>query len=218
MIDKQAILDAFNFRHACKTFDPERRIPDDDFRMILECGRLSPSSFGFEPWRFLVVQDTALREKLRAVSWGAQGQFPTASHVVAILARKDDMRPGSDYTENFMRNVQKMSEEGIARRHKFYPQFHQTDFRLDTTRAVFDWSCHQAYIALANMMTAAAMIGVDSCPIEGFNREQAEGVLSEARLLEDGRFGLAVMVAFGYRVNSQPAKTRQGMDEVVRWA
>lgn len=217
MIDKQAILDAFAFRHACKTFDPGRRIPDDDFRMILECGRLSPSSFGFEPWRFVVVQDMALREKLRAASWGAQGQFPTASHVIAILVRKDDMRPGSDYTENFMRKVQKMSDEGIARRHRFYPQFHQTDFRIDTPRALFDWSCHQAYIALANMMTAAAMIGIDSCPVEGFNREQAEQVLADAGLLEGGRFGLAVMVAFGYRVNPQPVKTRQALEDVVRW-
>ena len=218
MIDKSTLLDAFAFRHACKTFDPERRIPDDDFHAILECGRLSPSSFGFEPWRFVVVQDRALREKLRAVSWGAQGQFPSASHVVAILARRDDMLPGSDYTENFMRTVQKMSEEGIARRHKFYPQFHATDFRLDTPRAVFDWACHQAYIALANMMTGAALLGIDSCPIEGFNRADAEAVLDEASLLENGRFGLAVMVAFGYRVNPQPAKTRQALEEIVRWA
>lgn len=218
MIDTSTLLDAFAFRHACKNFDPERRIPDDDFHAILECGRLSPSSFGFEPWRFVVVQDRALREKLRAVSWGAQGQFPSASHVVAILARRDDMLPGSDYTENFMRTVQKMSEEGIARRHRFYPQFHATDFRLDTPRAVFDWACHQAYIALANMMTGAALLGIDSCPIEGFNREQAEAVLGEAGLLENGRFGLAVMVAFGYRVNPQPPKTRQTLEEVVRWS
>lgn len=218
MICKQDILDAFHFRHACKTFDASRRISDDDFRFILECARLSPSSFGFEPWRFLVVQDMTLREKLRAVSWGAQGQFPTASHVVALLARREDMRPGSDYTENFMRDVQKLSPEGIARRHIFYPQFHQDDFRLDTPRAVFDWACHQTYIALANMMTAAAMIGIDSCPIEGFNRENAEKILDDADLLEGGRFGLAVMAAFGYRVNPQPAKTRQPLDAAVRWA
>ncbi len=217
MIDKQDILDAFNFRHACKTFDAKRKISDDDFGFILECGRLSPSSFGFEPWRFLVVQDMALRERLRSVSWGAQGQFPTASHVVAFLARKEDMLPGSDYTEDFMRRVQKLSEEGIARRHIFYPQFHQSDFCLDTPRAVFDWACHQIYIVLANMMTAAALIGIDSCPIEGFSRDNAEAVLNEGGLLEDGRFGLAVMAAFGYRVSPQPAKTRQGMDEVVRW-
>jgi nitroreductase len=217
MIDKQDILDAFNFRHACKAFEVTRRVSDDDFRFILECGRLSPSSFGFEPWRFLVVQDMALRERLRAVSWGAQSQFPTASHVIVYLARKEDMRPGSDYTENFMRDVQKLSAEGIARRHVFYPQFHRSDFRLDTPRAVFDWACHQVYIALGNMMTAAAMIGIDSCPIEGFDREQAEAVLNEAGLLEDGRFGLAVMAAFGYRANPQPAKTRQAMESLVRW-
>lgn len=218
MISKQDVLQAFHFRHACKTFDPERKISDADFRYILECGRLSPSSFGFEPWRFVVVQDRALREKLRAVSWGAQGQFPSASHVVAILARKDDLRPGSAYTERMMRDVIKMSPEAIARRHRLYPQFHQADFRIDTPRALFDWACHQAYIALANMMTAAAMIRIDSCPVEGFNREQAECVLDEAGLLEGGRFGLALMVAFGYRVNPQPAKTRQAPDEVVRWA
>jgi nitroreductase len=218
MLDKQNILQAFHFRHACKTFDAARRIPDEDFQLILEAGRLSPSSFGFEPWRFLVVQDTALRERLRAVSWGGQGQFPSASHVIALLARKQDMLPGSDYTENFMRNVQKLSEEGIARRHTFYPQFHQTDFHLDTPRAVFEWSCRQTYIALANMMTAAAMIGIDSCPIEGFNREHAESVLDDAGLLENGRFGLSVMVAFGYRVNPQPPRTRQAMEDVVRWA
>ena len=95
MISQQAILDAFNFRHACKTFDPARKIAEADFRFILETGRLSPSSFGYEPWRFLVIQDMALREKLLGVTWGGKGQFPTASHVVAILARGEDMRSGS---------------------------------------------------------------------------------------------------------------------------
>jgi nitroreductase len=217
MIDKQAILDAFSFRHACKAFDPARRIPDDDFRFILETARLSPSSFGYEPWRFVVVQDMALREKLRAVSWGAQGQFPSASHVVAILVRREDMRPGSAYTEHMMRDVHHLPDAAIARRHVFYPQFVESDFRLQDPRALFDWSCRQAYIALANMMTAAAMIGVDSCPIEGFNQAQAEGMLDEAGLLEGGRFGLGVMVAFGYRVNPQPTKTRQPIEDVVRW-
>lgn len=217
MISQQAILDAFNFRHACKTFDPERAISDADFRFILETGRLSPSSFGLEPWRFLVIQDRALREKLMTVAWGARGQFPTASHVVAILVRKEDMRPGSDFTQSFMREVQKLPEEAIARRNSFYQQFHESDFQLQDPRARFDWSCRQAYIALANMMTSAAMIGIDSCPIEGFSQAGADQILAQAGLLEDGRFGLAVMVAFGYRINPQPTKTRQPLEQVVRW-
>lgn len=217
MISKQDILEAFNFRHACKTFDPGRKISEEDFRFILETGRLSPSSFGYEPWRFVVIQDMNLREKLLVPTWGAKGQFPTASHVIAILVRKEDMRPGSDYTERFMREVQKLPDEAIVRRTTFYRQFHETDFRLQEPRALFDWSCRQAYIALANMMSAAAMIGIDSCPIEGFNQEGAERVLTEAGLLEEGRFGLAVMVAFGYRINPQPLKTRRPMEEVVKW-
>ena len=151
MIAKQDILDAFNFRHACKTFDPERRIPDADFNLILETGRLSPSSFGFEPWRFLVIQDMALREKLLSVTWGAKGQFPSASHVIAILVRKDDMRPGSEYTQHFMREIQRLPEEGVDRKSKMYRQFHETDFQLQDPRALFDWCCRQAYIALGNM-------------------------------------------------------------------
>lgn len=72
---KQEILDAFLFRHATKEFDPNRIIPEEDFQFILETGRLSPSSVGFEPWQFVVVQNQALREKLAAVSSGGKSRF-----------------------------------------------------------------------------------------------------------------------------------------------
>jgi nitroreductase len=70
---KQEIIEAFQFRHATKKFDPNKRISDDDFKTILEAGRLSPSSVGYEPWKFVVVQNKELREKLREVSWGNHG-------------------------------------------------------------------------------------------------------------------------------------------------
>jgi nitroreductase len=217
MLSKQDILNAFSFRHACKAFDPQRRISAGDFLFILETGRMSPSSFGFEPWRFLVIQDMALREKLRAVAWGGQGQLPSASHVIALLVRKDDMRPGSAYTEHFMREVQQLPEDVIARKSGFYRQFHESDFKLQEPRALFEWGCRQAYIALGNMMTAGALIGIDSCPLEGFNQAAAEQVLAAAGVLDLEKYGLAVMVAFGYRLNPQPVKTRQALEQVVQW-
>lgn len=82
------IIDAFQFRHACKQFDPTKTVSEEDFNTILEAGRLSPSSFGFEPWKFLVVQNKSLKEKLFPVSWGAQNSFSGASHFVILLARK----------------------------------------------------------------------------------------------------------------------------------
>ncbi|MBI5938463.1 MAG: NAD(P)H-dependent oxidoreductase [Betaproteobacteria bacterium] len=218
MASKQDILDAFNFRHACKEFDVGKKIDAADFEFILETGRLSPSSFGFEPWRFVVIQDMALRERLLPATWGAKKQFPTASHVIAILVRKGDMRYDSDYLRHFMHDVKKLSDEAIEARTGVFRKFQESDFKLlDSERAMFDWGCKQAYIALANMMTGAAMIGIDSCPIEGFDMAGAEKVLSEAGIVNPHHFGLAVMVAFGYRKNPQPEKTRQAMSQVVQW-
>jgi nitroreductase len=218
MIDAQDILAAFQFRHACKQFDPEKKIPDSDFDLILEAGRLSPSSFGFEPWRFVVIQNPALREKLRVVTWGAQGTLPTASHYLAILCRKGDMRFDSAYIGNFMRQVQKLPEDVVEKKQAKYRKFQESDFRLlESPRTLFDWACKQAYIALGNMMTAAALRSIDSCPIEGFDVNDAENVLAEAGVLDRANYGLAVMAAFGYRINRQPEKTRQAMEDVVVW-
>jgi len=217
MMIRNQVLDALHFRHACKEFDGERRIDAADFQLILEAARLSPSSFGFEPWRFLVVQDATLREKLRAVTWGAQKQLPTASHFVALMARKD-LRWDEEALGRFMAEVKGLDEEAIRLRRERFRAFQQDDFRLlDDERALFDWAGKQCYIALANMMLVAALLGIDSCPIEGMQREAAEAILLEASRLDGRHWGLAVMVAFGYRKNPPPPKTRQSVEAVVQW-
>lgn len=218
MIDKQAILDAFHFRHACKEFDPNRKIPVEDFEFILETGRLSPSSFGYEPWRFVVIQDPALREKLLPVTWGAKKQLPTCSHYVAILARKGGMRYDGAHVQHMMHDIYQFSPERVAGRSAVYQKFQESDFKLlENERALFDWNCKQAYIALGNMMTAAAMIGVDSCPVEGYDQDEEEAVLVEAGVFDPKEWGLAVMVAFGYRIHPQSTKVRQPMADIVKW-
>ena len=72
----QKLETAFQFRHACKDFLPDKKISDQDFETIIQSGYMSPSSFGMEPWKFLVVQTPELREKLKTFSWGAQNQLP----------------------------------------------------------------------------------------------------------------------------------------------
>ncbi|WIY60702.1 NAD(P)H-dependent oxidoreductase [Bacillus arachidis] len=217
---KEEILKAYQFRHACKEFDVNKKIPDEDFHFILETGRLSPSSFGFEPWRFVVIQNQELRNKLLPVAWGAQKQLPTASHFVIILARKkEEMIYNSSYISNFMKNIQHLPEEVITMKRGFYKEFQESDFQLlESDRAMFDWASRQTYIALGNMMTAAAQIGIDSCPIEGFNKEKVEAVLKEEGILSDESFGVSVLVAFGYRAEEpKHDKTRQSMDTIVEW-
>jgi nitroreductase len=216
---KEKIIEAFNFRHACKKFDSEKKISAQDFNFILETGRLSPSSFGFEPWNFLVVQNIQLREKLRGLTWGGQGQIPTASHLLVILARKSYfMKYDSQYIQSFMKDVQNLPENIIEMKRNVYRKFLENDFKLlDNERAVFDWACKQTYIPLTNMMTAAAMIGIDSCPMEGFEADKIDELLAGDFDIDTEKFGVSCMVAFGYRDKEPPAKTRQPLENIIKW-
>lgn len=216
---KRQVLDAFRFRHACKVFDAAKKISDEDFAFILETGRLSPSSYGWEPWSFVVLQDMTVRERLLPHTWGAQKTLPTASHYVLLFSRTaESMKPDSPYIRHMMKDVQQLPDEVVKGKGSVYRTFLESDFRLlDHERLVFEWTSRQTYIALGNMMTAAAMIGIDSCPIEGFQQEPVERILREEGILPDG-FGLSCMAAFGYRL-SDPArpKTRRPVEEVVTW-
>ncbi|GKU82653.1 NAD(P)H-dependent oxidoreductase [Niallia sp. NCCP-28] len=216
---KQEILDAFQFRHATKEFDPAKKISDEDFQFILETARLSPSSVGYEPWKFLVVQNKELREKLKEMTWGAQGQLPTASHFVILLARTiKDTKYDSAYVENLMLNEKNIPEEIFAQMKVRYQSFQENDLNLlESERSMFDWASKQTYIALANMMTAAAQIGIDSCPIEGFDYDKVQAILAEEGLLEDGHLAVSVMAAFGYRIREPRPKTRKKLEDIVQW-
>jgi len=216
---KQEILDAYHFRHATKEFDPEKKISESDMRFILETGRLSPSSFGTEPWKFLVIENLELLDKIKQTSWGAYTKIPAASHFVILLARtKLDTAYDSAYLKDQFTNVSKLPAEVIPKMMERIEAFQKDDFRLlDNDRALFDWASKQTYLALGNMMTAAAQIGIDSCPIEGFNMKKMNHLLEEEGLLEDGHLGISVMVAFGYRAKKPYPKTRRAFDDVVKW-
>jgi nitroreductase len=217
---KKEILEAFAFRRAIKEFDGGKKVSDEDFAFILETGRLSPSSFGWEPWKFLVVQDMGLRKKLMEPSWGARRQLPSASHFVILLARKAvDLRPGAQYLSCKSSAIDKLPVEMAKEKEAFFGNFQQNEFDLTDDRKLFDWACRQVYLPFANMMTAAAQIGIDSCPIEGFDPKKVEDILGEAGVLDRVHFGVAAMCAFGYRKAESPfPRSRMPLDTVVEWA
>ena len=218
-IAKEEIINAFNFRHATKEFDATKTISDDDMKFILEAAHLSPSSFGFEPWHFIVVQDKELRELLKPVAWGAPLKLDTASHFVLGLSMKAPMvKHDSEYIMHMMKDVKQLPADVIEMYSKFYREFQERDFDLDTDKKLFDWSSKQTYIALGNMMTAAALTGIDSCPIEGFHQEKAEALLKEKFGVDTDKYGLSFMTAFGYRkADPEFGKSRRNFDEIVTW-
>ncbi|MEG2294334.1 MAG: NAD(P)H-dependent oxidoreductase [Carnobacterium sp.] len=215
---QQELLTIMDSRRAIKSFDPTKKISDEDFEFILEVGRRSPSSVGYEPWRFLVLQNEEIREQIREVSFGAKGQLPTASHFVIILARKD-ARYDSNYIDHLLKNVKKISPDIVAQMKGAYKNFQEVDMKiLDDERNLFDWASKQTYLALANMMTMAQQIGIDSCPIEGFNYEAVTKILVENKLLDPEVFGVSVMAAFGYKENDPEFKSvRQPLTDIVQW-
>ncbi len=194
------VVDALNFRHACKAFDPEKKISREDLGSILEAAWLSPSSFGLEAWKFLVLESEDVRQALRPACWN-QPQITDSSHVVVILAQPGAATPDTPYIKgNFERKD--LSPKAVAAYMKKYSYHMETE--VFPRMSAYAWSSKQCYIALANIMTAAAALGIDSCPMEGFEKDKAEKALS----IDTRTFEIAVIVALGYRLNEQPKRYR----------
>lgn len=193
---------AMHFRHACKIFDTTKSISDEDLNFILEAGRLSPSSFGVEHWHFFVIDNPSMKEEIQKVAWN-QAQITTSSKLIAITYKKN-VRSSDEYIKNEFDKFE-------------YPQMIKDMYKnwIDPRDdlALYSWSAKQVYIAGANMMTAAASIGIDSCPMEGFDKTSVEKIMG----LDTSIYGLALLIPFGYRVNPQPSLHRSELKEIVSY-
>ena len=217
ILTRQQALDIFRRRVSTRYYDPARKISAEDFAAILDFGRLSPSSVGSEPWKFLVIQNQGLREKIKPVAWGMQSSITEASHLVILLAKKHARYDSPFFSE--LMNRRGFTPEQRAAALERYRNFQTHDIAIaDDERALFDWASKQSYIALANMLTGAAMLGIDSCPIEGMNYAAVEHILAQAGLLDPAEYGVSVAATFGYRARDIQPKPRRDAAETVVWA
>ena len=203
------MMKIMDFRHACKEFDENKKISDEDINYILEVGRKSPSSFGMEGWKFLVITNEDLKAKLRAFCWD-QIQITSCSHLVIILAKINAVKPQSGIPlKRFSRR--QMPQEKLD----FYIDLYSKHLEktLSTNDNIYSWTSKQTYIALANMMSAAAELKIDSCPIEGFEKENLENVLN----LDTNEYQVSVVLPLGYKINPQSKQNRLSFDEVVEF-
>ncbi|NLC54527.1 MAG: NAD(P)H-dependent oxidoreductase [Erysipelothrix sp.] len=212
----QHIIDLFNQRFTCKKYDKDKIVLKEDFETIIEVARLSPSSFGYEPWKFILLNNQKIKDQIRPYSWGGHAALDGASHFVLILARTaPDMQPDSKYIEHIHNNVQNYPKDMVAGRQKRYGDFLDKDFKInESARSVFDWTSKQAYIPLTSMMLTAAALGIDSTPIEGFNQDEVHKILVSNGVYDPNHFKVAVMVSFGYGEPAKRFKMRQTLNEV----
>lgn len=201
--------EAMSFRHACKLFDETKKISDKDIREILEAGRKSPSSFGMEPWKFLVITNEELKAEIRPFCWN-QPQITSCSHLVVVLAAIESVKVESGIpAKRFLRR--EMPKEKFDFYIDLYAKHLQKTLQSDEN--ILCWTARQTYIAAANMMTSAATLGIDSCPIEGLEKENVERVLN----LDTKKYQLSLVLPFGYRAEEQSSQLRLGFDEVVEF-
>lgn len=217
ILTRQQALDIFRRRVSTRYYDPARKISAEDFAAILDFGRLSPSSVGSEPWKFLVIQNQGLREKIKPVAWGMQSSITEASHLVILLAKKHARYDTPFFSELMDRRG--FTPEQRAAALERYRSFQIHDIAIaDDERALFDWASKQSYIALANMLTGAAMLGIDSCAVEGMDYAAVEHILAQAGLLDPAEYGVSVAATFGYRARDIQPKPRRDAAETVVWA
>lgn len=184
------ILNKLNWRYATKNFDSSKQVSNEDLNTLLEAGRLTASSYGLQPYEIYVIKNEEVRKELRKASYD-QPQITDASCII-VLANKPtfDNSMIDDYIANIMkvRGLSKEDLEGFSKTMK--------STLLDLPDAYKGaWTSNQAYIVLGNLMTIAAEMEIDTCPMEGFDKEQYNEILG----LTDKGLNAAVVLAVGYR-------------------
>jgi len=172
-ISTKTLTDALHWRYATKKFDPSRTIPESTWAALEEALILSPSTFGIQPWKFIVVTDKATREKLSAVSWG-QTQPIDCSHYVVFAGRKNLGATDIDHYMARTAEVRGVTKESL--KHYAHVIASSTD-KARQAGYLDTWMSRQVYIALGQFMASAALLGVDTCPMEGFDPPKYDEIL-----------------------------------------
>ena len=192
-ISNDTLLAALNWRYATKKFDPAKKIADSVWAALEQTLILAPTSYGMQPLKFLVLTDPALRAQLVPVSWG-QTQPVECSHYVVMAARAQNSEADVAHYIARMAEVRGMPAEALD---GFKNVLLGDVVHGPRGRMALEWAARQSYIALGNFMTAAALLGVDTCPMEGFEPAKYDEILG----LPAQGFRAVVACAAGYRAD-----------------
>lgn len=206
------LIEKLKWRYAVKKFDVQKKISTTDWSVLEEALILTPSSYGLQPWKFLVVQDTKTRKLLTPQSWN-QSQVEDCSHFVVFAARNvlDE-----SYLDFFFQEISKtrgVPAESLAGYRKAIGSDLLTGPR---SKMVLEWATRQTYIALGNLMTCAAFLNIDACPMEGIVPPKYDEILG----LEKTPYRTTVALALGYRSSedkyAMAKKVRFSKDQLIQ--
>ncbi len=190
-VTTDTLLQQLRWRYATKKFDPTKKIADADWQALEDTLVLTPTSFGLQPIKFLVITDPAIRAQLVAASWN-QKQPADCSHYVVFAARARNTEVDVD---RYLARVAEVRTTTVEAQAGFKKMLVGDVVHGPRGQRALDWATNQAYIALGNFMTAAAVLGIDTCPMEGFEPEKYDAILG---LPEQG-YHAVVACAAGHR-------------------
>lgn len=203
------LIDTLKWRYATKKFDAAKKISNEDLETIKEAIRLSASSYGLQPYKIFIVEDPELRAKIQPAAWG-QSQIVDASHLV-VFANITNF--GTEQIDAFMDNIvatRNISMESI----QGYGDFMKTTLTALSEEARNTWTSKQTYLALGNLLTAAASLKIDATPMEGFEPAKVNEILG---LTEKG-LNASLIATLGYRheedATQHYAKVRKSNEEL----
>jgi len=213
ILSPEQLLENLQWRYATKKFDSSKKIPDQVWQTLEDSLVLAPSSFGLQPWKFFVVKNPEIRSLLLEHSW-KQAQVVDASHLVVLAIKKDvndaDVDRSIAATAS-IRQVPLESLQGFSNVVKGFLVKPPYPLNLD------EWSTRQVYIALGQLMTSAAFLGIDTCPMEGFNPSKYDEVLG----LTNTDYRSVVVCPLGYRAEDDKyaslPKVRYPKSEVIEY-
>jgi nitroreductase len=191
LLNPEQLLQGLEWRYATKVFDPSRKIPADVWAALEQTLVLTPTSYGLQPYHFLIVQDPAKRAALLQHSWG-QKQVVDCSHFVVFTARTEMKEADVTRLIDRISAVRRIPAESL---HAYRQAILSDIVHGARGKVAHEWATRQTYIALGNLMTAAALLGVDTCPMEGLSPAEYDKLLS----LPGSGYATVVACALGYR-------------------
>ena len=204
------VIDRLKWRYATKLFDGDKKIPAEIWDKVEESLVLTPSCFGLQPWKFIVITDQAVKDKLLEHSWN-QVQVTGCSHLVVLTALKNV--DGSDVDKFISDTHAKRGGELISL--DPYKGMMNGFLERMTSEQKHAWARNQVYIALGQLMTTAAMLELDACPMEGITPAKYDEILG----LENGRYTTVLACPLGYRSEDDKygelPKVRYGKEDII---
>ncbi len=172
-METQSLIESLNWRYAVKKFDNQKLIPLATWKALEESLILTPSSYGLQPWKFLVITNKEIRQKLTPVSWN-QKQVEDCSHLV-VIAVKEKMDEA--HVQGFVDQMAKVRGVESSTLEGYKKMMIGDVVNGPRGKVSFEWAARQAYIALGNFMTSCALLNVDTCPMEGIDPEKYDEIL-----------------------------------------